>query len=271
MKKLNFAVCLFGAVIFTASLCAASDANRLLAEKYYQNLYSSKYSDAISAYLQDSYKEHQPGVWGPAEYMKKRLAEYPNLTVTIHNVIAQGDYVFLHVEEKLSAEKKMARGELFRLENGKIADHWCAAQEVPPEAAEMMFAKAVITPGSTAAADNNEKLKENLKKTFDNYDLKAAEEGTTERYIQHSPGAPSGLAGFTGFLSMMKEQGVKMTWTPKHTVAEGDILVLQGLYIAEPGGPSHCFDILRVTADGKKDEHWDVCESVKEEDIGKIF
>ncbi|GGJ52666.1 hypothetical protein GCM10008938_43280 [Deinococcus roseus] len=45
-------------------------------------------------------------------------------------IIAEGNFVFSHSEGTF-AGKHVAFADLFRIENGKIVEHWDAIQEVP--------------------------------------------------------------------------------------------------------------------------------------------
>ena len=97
-------------------------------QNYYNKLYSQDYADAISNYLSDDYIEHQFKTGftkaGLRDYVSNRLSKNPNHRVIIHHVIAQDEMVFLFVEEKLENELIIARAELFRLAEDKIAEHW---------------------------------------------------------------------------------------------------------------------------------------------------
>jgi predicted SnoaL-like aldol condensation-catalyzing enzyme len=54
----------------------------------------------------------------------------------IKRIIAEGDYVVLHSHLILKpGDRGSAVVEIFRLENGKIVEHWDVAQEVPETSA----------------------------------------------------------------------------------------------------------------------------------------
>ena len=62
--------------------------------------------------------------------------KFPDLRSEIKRAFADGDYVILHVR---SVREKDTRGraivDIFRLENGKIVEHWDVVKEIPEKAA----------------------------------------------------------------------------------------------------------------------------------------
>lgn len=68
--------------------------------------------------------------------MKWYRSEYPQLSVEIKRMIAEGDLVVTHGVIKTSPEDHgTAAADIFRLEDGKIIEHWDVLQPVPEEAA----------------------------------------------------------------------------------------------------------------------------------------
>jgi predicted SnoaL-like aldol condensation-catalyzing enzyme len=64
------------------------------------------------------------------------IQRFPALRVEIKRVIAEGNLVATHNLVARSPEDRgMAGFDVFRLENGKIVEHWDARQPVPETAA----------------------------------------------------------------------------------------------------------------------------------------
>lgn len=97
-------------------------------------------ADAVARYVGSRYIQHNPDTPDGAEPFVKNtlalIARYPDLRVAIKRVIAEGDLVAAHNLVKASPESRgMAGIDLFRLEAGKIVEHWDVRQPVPETAA----------------------------------------------------------------------------------------------------------------------------------------
>ena len=92
---------------------------------------------------------------------------------------------------------------------------------------------------------------------FRDFDVATATRLLATDYIQHNPGVPTGAAPVLGFISGLKESGIKHT---RHRVlSQGNLVVIHGTYenAAAFGAPTLVgFDIFRVE-NGKVAEHWD--------------
>jgi predicted SnoaL-like aldol condensation-catalyzing enzyme len=95
---------------------------------------------AVEAHLGDRYIQHNPQAADGAEafigFVKWYRGEFPELRVEIKRVIAEGDLVVTHSLITTSPEDRgTAAVDIFRLEDGKIVEHWDVLQPVPTEAA----------------------------------------------------------------------------------------------------------------------------------------
>ena len=95
-----------------------------------------KPEDAVAKYLGPNYRQHNPGATdGPEPFIAavKRLMQiFPELRMEPKRIIAEGDYVVLHSHLILKpGDRGMAIVDIFRLENGKIVEHWDVVQEIP--------------------------------------------------------------------------------------------------------------------------------------------
>jgi predicted SnoaL-like aldol condensation-catalyzing enzyme len=69
--------------------------------------------------------------------LRPRFAgQFPELNLEIKRVIAEGDLVVTHGLIKTSPDDRgLAAADIFRLEDGKIVEHWDVVQPVPETAA----------------------------------------------------------------------------------------------------------------------------------------
>jgi len=95
-----------------------------------------KPEEAVVKYLGANYRQHNPGAGdGPEPFIEtvKRFAQnFPDYRMETKRIIAEGDYVVLHSHLILKpGSRGMAIVDIFRLEKGKIVEHWDVVQEVP--------------------------------------------------------------------------------------------------------------------------------------------
>jgi predicted SnoaL-like aldol condensation-catalyzing enzyme len=73
------------------------------------------------------------------EFVRWLRGEYPNLKLEIKRVLAEGDMVVTHSHLNLEPGNPRNRGQaladFFRLENGKVVEHWDVIQNIPAKAA----------------------------------------------------------------------------------------------------------------------------------------
>ncbi len=71
--------------------------------------------------------------WGLIKFLAEK---YPNRSSDIKRVIADGVLIVLHLHAKPTLEDRgSAIVDIFRVENGKIVEHWDVIQPVPEKAA----------------------------------------------------------------------------------------------------------------------------------------
>ncbi len=136
------------ATIFLMSLVSNSFAgndrqdeiNKQNVIEFYEKAINQKDFEAASRYLGSKYTQHNPTAADGAEGLKAFIQflrdNYPNAHSEIKRIYADGDYVVLHVH---SIREPGTRGraifDLFKLENGKIIEHWDAVQDIPEKSA----------------------------------------------------------------------------------------------------------------------------------------
>ncbi len=118
--------------------CKQAESNKKMVMEFYQQLFGDKNPDAILKYLKEDYIQHNPILPDGRDTLCKSVKIWfknaPKEKVDFQRVIADGDLVVLHIRSKMG-NKTRAIVDIFRIEDGKIAEHWDVIQEVPEKSA----------------------------------------------------------------------------------------------------------------------------------------
>jgi predicted SnoaL-like aldol condensation-catalyzing enzyme len=115
--------------------------NKRLAKECLDTIFNQKDpSAAVAKYIASNYRQHNPhapdGPDGVVEYASGYIKANPNLRLEFKRIIAEGDLVAVHSFLKPnSADLGRAVVDIFRVENGRLAEHWDVMQPVPLQAA----------------------------------------------------------------------------------------------------------------------------------------
>jgi len=131
-------------LMLTAGGCAANPAqleqNKRTVLDFYDKGLNQKDFEAASRYFGDRYIQHNPnaadgpaGFKGFVQFLKDK---FPQSRSEVKRAFAEGDYVIVHVHAvREPGTRGLAIIDIFKLENGKIVEHWDVAQPVPEKAA----------------------------------------------------------------------------------------------------------------------------------------
>lgn len=95
---------------------------------------------AAAVHFGPHYIQHNPmikdGIDGFRSFLHELKQQFPELRSDIKRVFADGDFVILHVHARRQpGELGLAIVDIFRLENGKIVEHWDVRQPLGETAA----------------------------------------------------------------------------------------------------------------------------------------
>jgi predicted SnoaL-like aldol condensation-catalyzing enzyme len=124
----------------TASGSTIEEANKKAVLEFYDKGLNQKDFEAASKYFGPRYVQHNPtapdGIEGFKTFVGFLREKFPDSHSEIKQVFADGDMVILHVH---AVREKGTRGnaivDIFKLENGKIVEHWDVIQPVPEKSA----------------------------------------------------------------------------------------------------------------------------------------
>lgn len=265
----------------------ALQANKQLVYDYWRTVLLGGRLERMEDFLQTDFVEHDPLLPSGTAALRAHLSGAPAVAVVpdtipgLVTLIAEGEWVVLvqvanyPEPAQPGATYTSARFDLFRLAEGRIAEHWDstlfrAGQAVPD------FGAAAATPTTgrvglaqhALLASSDPQLFVNKRLAFDLW--RQIPEGGQEQlaalyvapgYLQHNPNAATGREGFVDYMARRPDSAIEpYLETPLVAlVAEGD-LVVQVLETTrtQAGVTWHVpwFDMFRVEQ-GLVIEHWD--------------
>ena len=119
---------------------AQEEANKKVVVDFYEKAINQKDFEAASKHFGNRYVQHNPGAPDGPEGLRVFLGflkeKFPQSRSEIKRVFADGDYVILHVHAvREPGTRGSAIVDIFKLEAGKIVEHWDVVQPIPEKAA----------------------------------------------------------------------------------------------------------------------------------------
>ena len=92
---------------------------------------------AIARYVGNTYTQHNPGAADGKEafikFVKSFAAANPQAHIEIKRVVAEDDLVVTHGHFRVNEhDRGFAVMDIFRLQDGKVVEHWDVIQVIPP-------------------------------------------------------------------------------------------------------------------------------------------
>ena len=119
---------------------AQEEANMKIVTEFYDKAINQKDFEAASQYLGSRYIQHNPlakdGPEGLKAFLDFAKQSLPTYHTEFKRVLADGNFVVVHALAKRDADDRgTAVMDIFRLENGKVVEHWDVAQPIPEKSA----------------------------------------------------------------------------------------------------------------------------------------
>lgn len=112
--------------------------NKAIVENFVKDILMGQNPDKFASYFNgDNYIQHNPYIADGLSGLGKALVEWAKQGITmrydkLHITVAQGNFVLVVSEGEL-AGKHTSFYDLFRVENGKIAEHWDVVETILPK------------------------------------------------------------------------------------------------------------------------------------------
>lgn len=94
--------------------------------------------EAFERHVADEYIQHNPAAGNGREdaiALIERLSATPGFNPAVKRIVAEGDLVAVHMHIQFETHPGLAVMDMFRLEKGKIVEHWDVIQDVPAPSA----------------------------------------------------------------------------------------------------------------------------------------
>jgi predicted SnoaL-like aldol condensation-catalyzing enzyme len=127
--------------ISTPSAAGTSEENKQIVVSFYNMIFRDhETQEAVNRYMGKQYIQHNPLVPDGREVFVSFFVPFfkanPDARSEIKRVVAEGDLVVLHVHSKMNKEDRGAAVvDIFRVDDGKIVEHWDVIQPIPEKSA----------------------------------------------------------------------------------------------------------------------------------------
>jgi len=261
MKTLMATAAIAVALPFTA--IADSAENKAFVLEALENTLLSGDVEAVDQYFATDIIQHNEMFANGIEAQKGVVAFLSgngDFSAEYIRVIADDDMVAVHARYEGFGPDPVIGFDVFRVEDGKIAEHWdnlITEQPLNPSGRSQIDGATEITDLDQTAA-NKALVEDFLTRALINHEqVDFTQYINPANYIQHNPMVADGLEGFGAFMAQMAEQGISMDYTQVHQViGEGNfVLTMSEGTLGED--PTAFYDLFRIE-DGLIVEHWDV-------------
>ena len=234
-----------------------------------------KDAEKCRQFFGDKYIQHNPHVQDGVDhflrFVRFRKEHFPEGHNNVMMTIASEDKVMLHVHSFLTpGEPGRNLVDTFRVENGKVVEHWDVIQDVEVLKFPPLTDNGLFNQQGDGILKDLDKTEENCALVTAFYEAYGLEKDADkcagflgETYTQHNPHVQDGPEHFLRFVRFRKEHFPEGKNRIKLTVAQGNLVGFHVHSVLTPGEPGrNLVDIFRVE-NGKIVEHWDTIQNIE--------
>jgi predicted SnoaL-like aldol condensation-catalyzing enzyme len=106
--------------------------NKELVIKAVTEVFINGDATALDKYWSENYIQHNPQIPNGREALKQLMSGGGNMKYEMGLVVADGDFVMVHARITGFGPKPLIAVDIFRVKEGKLAEHWDVLQEEVP-------------------------------------------------------------------------------------------------------------------------------------------
>jgi predicted SnoaL-like aldol condensation-catalyzing enzyme len=112
--------------------------NKEIVLDFYTGAFAGDPEKAVAEHLGERYVQHNPQAADGGEafigFVHRIRGAFPDAKLEVKRVVAEGDIVVTHSEMVLvPGQPGQALADFFRVEGGKVVEHWDVIQQIPAE------------------------------------------------------------------------------------------------------------------------------------------
>ncbi|CAL2105293.1 Predicted SnoaL-like aldol condensation-catalyzing enzyme [Tenacibaculum sp. 190524A02b] len=237
-----------------------------------QNAFFNKYdADGVKKYFTTDYIQHNPHVPTGIEPVLGflPLLKKAGTTSKTHRMLQDGNFIVMHNtynNAEAFGAKELVTFDVWRMEDGKVAEHWDA---VTPVVKETVSGRSQFDGPTTVTDIDKTKENKTIVENFVNDVLfgknptKITNYVSTEKYHQHNTHVGDGLEGLNKAIEYLISQNDLFIYKKTHKILGEGNFVLTMSEGEWHGKPQAFYDLFRLE-NGKIVEHWDVIQEIPE-------